>query len=251
MDRSLERKLDDLRSRIRKLDSAIVAFSGGVDSSLLMRVCREELGDRAVAVTAFSGDYPSAELSLARRIAKVMGAKHLTQRMGNSSRSNSSLCKGKVYNSLKELASRMKLKHVLDGSHADDAAEKGFSFVAARQAGVRSPLLEVGLSKAEVRLLAKELGLPNWDLPASGCSGELDPSLQEIKGGSGFKKLQAAKRYMKSCLKIKVPILCKSGKRLKIILSKEDLVKVARKMDAVRKRMKSLGFSDVLLCLTK
>ncbi len=251
MDKNLERKLADLRTRIRKLDSAIVAFSGGVDSSLLMRVCRDELGDKAVAVTAFAGDYPSSELSLARRIAKVMGAKHLMHKMSPRPRNGGAPCKGKVFTSLKDLAAHMKMKNVLDGSHRDDASENGFSFVAARAAGVRSPLLEAGLSKAEVRLLAKELGLPNWDRPSSGCSGELDASLQEIKAGSGFKMLQAAKRYLKSTIKVKLPILCKTGKKLKIVLSKEDMVKVARKIDAVRKRMKTLGFNDVMLCLAK
>jgi len=251
MDKNLERKLADLRTRIRKLDSAIVAFSGGVDSSLLMRVCRDELGDKAVAVTAFAGDYPSSELSLARRIAKVVGARHMVHKIAPYPGNGGTPCKGKVFSSLKDLAARLKMKNVLDGSHRDDASEKGFSFIAARAAGVRSPLLEAGLSKAEVRLLAKELGLPNWDRPSSGCSGELEASLQEIRGGSGFKKLQAAKRYLKSTIKIKVPMLCKSGKKLRIVLSKDDLVKVARKIDAVRKRMKALGFSDVMLCLSK
>jgi len=250
MNESLERKLDDLRGRIRKLDSAIVAFSGGVDSSLLMRVCREELGDRAVAVTAFTGDYPSAELGLARRIAKIMGAKHVIHKIEKRPDSAGPICKGKVYSSLKSLAARLKMKNVIDGSHTDDASEKGFSFIAARAAGVKSPLLEVGLSKAEIRLLAKELGLPNWDQDSSGPLTNGDTPFTDLHSGSGFKKMQAAKRYLASSFKITGAKLFKSGKKLRIILGKRDFIKLAKKIDAVKKKIYAIGFSDVLLCLS-
>lgn len=169
MNKTLERKLDDLRNRIRKLDGALVAFSGGVDSTFLMRICREELGEKAVAVTALSDNYPASELSLARKVAKILGAKHVTYASdsGGRIRGPANVCKGKMYSCLKSLAARMSVKNILDGSHKDDASQRGFSFLAARQAGVKSPLLESDLSKAEIRLLAKELKLPNWDKPSS------------------------------------------------------------------------------------
>ena len=78
MDKSLEKKLEMLRRRIRMLDSAVVAFGGGSDSTFLLRICREELGENAVAVTAIPKNYPKSELALAKRIAKVIGAKHVT-----------------------------------------------------------------------------------------------------------------------------------------------------------------------------
>jgi uncharacterized protein len=172
MDRTLERKLTTLRTSIRKLDGALVAFSGGVDSTFLMRVCREELGEKAVAVTTLSENYPRSELSVARRIAKIIGVRHLVinpakirgprppRRQGSGGNSN-------AYSAMKAVAMRMKLGNVLDGSHMDDAGERGRSFRAARAANVRSPLLESNLSKAEIRFLARELGLPNWDKPPS------------------------------------------------------------------------------------
>jgi len=259
MDKGLERKLQDLRSRIRKLDCALVAFSGGVDSTLLLRICREELGERAVAVTALSNQYPSAELSLARRIARVMGVKHMThaipfssvsQLKADKSEGQGGPCMGRVYPSLKSLAARMRIKHVLDGSHVDDASEKGFSFMAARRAGIRSPLLESGLSKAEIRLLAKELRLPNWEKPASAFSERKgkNPQKNDRSTRTELKRLESARKYLSS-KGLADFALVPRGESLCIITGKKNLLVLAGVMDAVRRRMRLLGFGNVVLAL--
>jgi uncharacterized protein len=225
MEKSLERKLKSLRKRIRKLDSAVVAFSGGVDSSLVMRICREELGEKAIAVTTVSEDYPSRELSIARRVATVIGAKHLTHKPEDDPAYKSS----NVYSSLKSLAMRLKLKNVIDGSHKDDVSDRGKSYIAAKTAGVKSPLLESDLSKAEIRLLSKELGLPNWDKPSSS------------KKKTPVEKAQA---YLKRLGMKNVKVTSKSGK---ITISTTSITKMARNHEKITRRMKDLGFSAVLL----
>lgn len=234
MDEILARKMDNLRKRIRKLDSAVVAFSGGVDSTLLMRICREELGERAVAVTVLSENYPSSELSLARRIAKVVGAKHLTIQTSAPNVPARALCSGKFFRSLKNVAARMRFKNVLSGSHKDDAAERSFSLLAAKHAGVKSPLLESGMSKAEVRVLAKELGLPNWDKPPSSSRKKDSKSLLRVR------KIEAAKRYLHS-LGIKRASILANGRRIFITGTKSDITRLSKNMERVKKKMKLLG----------
>jgi pyridinium-3,5-biscarboxylic acid mononucleotide sulfurtransferase len=248
MDRRLEKKLNMLRERIRKLDGAVVAFSGGVDSSFLMRICREELGEKAVAVTALSDNYPRSELSVARRIAKIIGVKHVVYdpckavceprppRAATAGRS----CN--VYSSMRCIAMRMKLKHVLDGSHQDDASDRGKSYLEARRAGVRSPLLESNLSKAEIRLLAKELGLPNWDKAASS-----HPASKRAHDAAGTERRLLACAYLRS-LDAKARVTLK-GNRAYVSVGGAAMVSLARRISIIRRKMKSLGYPEVYLKL--
>jgi uncharacterized protein len=237
MDKALERKLTSLRKNIRKLDSALVAFSGGVDSTFLTRICREELGEKAVAVTSLSGSYPRSELSIARRIARILGVKHIIvdnpeDGIGTSEPAEKS---SNIYSHLKSLAMRMKLKHVLVGSHLDDVTENGANITAARRARVSTPLLESGLSKGEIRLLAKELGLPNWDKPAS----------SERKKSGKPARLKEAKEYLRSVSRgaaVKV-----RGKKIVVLAGKNALSGIARRFSSLERKMKSLGFSEVML----
>lgn len=240
MDKSLERKLGSLRRRIRKLDSALVAFSGGVDSTFLTRICREELGEKAVAVTALSENYPKSELSLARRVARIVGVKHLVVDPASGAVKDDksvNVCRGgNIYSCLKSVAMRMKVKHVIDGSHTDDAPERGKHYLTAKRAGVRSPLLESDLSKAEIRLLAKELGLPNWDKPPS--------SSKSVK--KRMPNALDAKAYLASILpsaKVRV-----SGAKAVLFVAKRSVSKI--NLSEIERRMKLFGFTEVLLRLS-
>jgi len=248
MDKGLERKLGDLRKRIRKLDSALVAFSGGVDSSFLMRICREELGEKAVAVTALSENYPLSELSLAKRVARIMGIRHVVvDPVLIQAASQPQRCRrGSIYSSLKSLAMRMQLSNVLDGSHKDDAASKGASFLAARRAGVKSPLLESNISKAEVRLLARELGLPNWDKEPSSSKAH-KKAVRSILAASRTGS-RAAAEYL-TALGYDVTVRAK-GKTLIIFTSKRNLLTLAEHLACLEKKMKRFGFSEVSLRLS-
>lgn len=240
MDKNLERKLTSLRKRIRRLDSALVAFSGGVDSTFLTRICREELGEKAVAVTSLSNSYPRSELSLARRVARIVGVKHVVvdpaseafrREEGDGKNSN-------MYSFLKSLAMRMKLKHVLVGSHLDDVKEGGMNLTAAKRARVSTPLLESDLSKAEIRLLAKELGLPNWDKPPS----------SDKKPARPLSKLKAAESYLHSLSR--GALLKVRGKKAVIVAGKGAISVLAARLDEIERKMKAFGFSEVMLKLS-
>ncbi len=228
MSESVERKLERLRKKIRRLDSALIAFSGGVDSSFLLRVCREELGEKAVAVTTLSNDYPRSELSLARRVAKIVGAKHISFDSSEIRISDDS----DLYSSLKSLAMRMKLKHVLDGSHKDDEKDASERYKAARKAGLVSPLLESNLTKAEIRLLSRKLGLPNWDKPESNSTS-----------------IKKARKYLER-IGVKRMILRSRAKKLYISSTKANLLRIIKDLDKIRKRMRSLGFEGIFVELS-
>jgi uncharacterized protein len=168
--RTLERRIADLRS-------AVVAFSGGVDSSLVAAVAARALGNRALAVTAVSPALASGELGAAREVARVIGIAHETittvelEREGyrRNGRDRCYHCKTELYSRLAALAECRGYAAVLSGANADDLGDWRPGLNAAEEHGVVHPLLEAGIGKAEVRELARALGVPSAEKPASPC----------------------------------------------------------------------------------
>ena len=173
----LDRKWTELLDAIRSLDSCIVAFSGGVDSALLLKASVLALGDRAIAGTGLSESYAPEEMDEARAVAAEIGAVHVMvrtmeltdPRYANNSHQRCFFCKTELYAQLQAYAKQHGFAAVIDGTNADDLGDFRPGIRAANQLGVRSPLQEAGLTKQEIRDISQALALPTWDKPAAAC----------------------------------------------------------------------------------
>ena len=173
----LHRKLDRLREILTGMNSVVVAYSGGIDSTFVLKVAHEQLQDRALGVTAVSPTFPSLELEEAQRVAEEIGARHeIVQtdqlKIPEFTRNDAARCfhcKTDFYQLLNSLRTNRGTAHMVDGTNLDDLGDDRPGIRAAREWNVRSPLVEADLSKENIRTLAKELGLSNWDKPAAAC----------------------------------------------------------------------------------
>lgn len=177
--------MDDLSRRTAKLEeilgqlgSVVVAYSGGVDSTLLLKVCLDTLGaGNVLAVTATSETYPSQERDAAVRTANLLGARHRlieTSELAIAAFADNPPdrcyhCKRELFAKLKEIANEEGLSHVVDGANYDDLSDHRPGRRAARELGVHSPLQEAGLAKPEIRTLSRQLELATWDKPSFAC----------------------------------------------------------------------------------
>ncbi len=174
---SLAHKHRQLQQNLSSLGSALLAFSGGVDSTLLLKVCQDTIPGRFLAVTAKSDTTPQHELSDAARYSEEIGAKHLIIESDELSvpafienpPDKCYICKKQRYSTLGTLAGEQGLAYLVDGSNLDDSQDYRPGMQALRELGVRSPLMETGFSKTEVRQLSRELGLSTWNKPAYAC----------------------------------------------------------------------------------
>jgi len=200
----IEQKLAQLKTLFAEMERALIAYSGGVDSTLVAKIAYDVLGDCAVAVTAVSPSLLPEELEDAKVQAAEIGILHQviqTHEMDNPNYTENPVnrcyfCKSELHDTLKPLAMQLGYPYVVDGVNADDLRDYRPGIQAAKERGVRSPLAELGITKAEVRQLSQHLGLSGWDKPAQPCLSSRFPYGEEITVGK-LQRVGRAEIYLR------------------------------------------------------
>jgi uncharacterized protein len=245
------KKLDSLKEYIKSYDRVMVAFSGGADSTFLLKVCADELGrENVVAATGTSVTYTLDELRLARETAETLGVRHIvvdTDEMGNDSFSaNTGLrcyyCKNHLYSKLTDIARSEGIDAIFDGNNLDDAGDYRPGLKAVAEWGILSPLIAAGLTKDEIRRHSREMGLATWDRPANPCLASRIPYGSRITR----EKLEAVaegEEFIRD-LGFKIVRVRHHGAIARIEIPLQDVPRFLREdvRERVNARLKDLGF---------
>jgi len=173
----LQEKATQLHDLFREMGSVLVALSGGIDSTLALKIAHDILGEQVVAVTATSPTFPQIELEVVHTVSQEIGAKLVIAETNQlnlpafvqNDGARCYHCKTDLYTLLQKMKEELGASTIVDGTNSDDLGDDRPGMKAARELGVRSPFVEVGMTKHDIRTLAKQLGLSNWDKPAAAC----------------------------------------------------------------------------------
>ncbi|MCA9660292.1 MAG: ATP-dependent sacrificial sulfur transferase LarE [Myxococcales bacterium] len=253
---ALEGKLAALRAYIRGFSSAVTAYSGGVDSALVMAIAHEELGDAALACVGVSASLAAREERAALALAERLGARVRRvypeelrdPRYAANPENRCFYCKTALYARVAALASDEGIEAVFDGTNLDDlASDDRPGIAAARAAGVRFPLVEAGLSKADVRAAARELGLPVWDKPAMACTASRVPHGDPITAAR-LAQIEAAEDVLVELGFPEMRVRCHRDVA-RIEVPPERLGDLLGLREAIVPRLRALGFAFVTMDL--
>lgn len=251
----MEEKFEQLKTYLMNLGKLAVAFSGGVDSTFLLKVSHMVLGDNVIAITVNGAIHPRWEIESAKEIAEQIGVKHIildidifkNQNIVNNPPDRCYYCKLNVFSMIKKTAQDYGIDNVADGSNVDDIGDYRPGMRALRELGILSPLKEVGLSKGEIRALSKELGLPTWNKPPLACLATRIPyntritqeTLSMVELGEDFLRelgfTQVRLRHL--------------GNLAKIEVLPEDMPMLLELREKIVQRLKDIGYTYITIDL--
>ena len=253
----LDLKFQNLKNNIKSLGSVAIAYSGGVDSTFLLKVAADVLGDKVIAITAKSTTYPEREFKEAVKYIGDIGAKHIViiseeleiEGFAKNPIDRCYFCKKELFSKVRKVADDNNINAVLDGSNTDDVSDYRPGMKAANELKVISPLKDAGLTKDNIRELSKRLGLPTWNKPAFACLSSRFPYGNEITVEK-LSMVERAEQFLMD-LGFKQIRVRHHGDIARVEVNAEERNKFfdIELMDKVANELKSFGFKYVTLDL--
>lgn len=251
----IQEKLRRLKEILQGCQGAVLAFSGGVDSTFLAAIAREVLKDKLLLVTASSETYPQHEKKAALEAARLLGTRHQLiftrelsdERFVANSPQRCYFCKKELFGKLWEIAKELGFSSVLDGANYDDLGDHRPGMRAARELGVKSPLVEAALTKEEIKALSREMGLPTWDKPSMACLASRFPYGERITKEK-LLMVSKAEDYLRS-LGLDILRVRHHGNLARLEVAPPDFPRIISLAEEIEKELRSIGYIYVALDL--
>ena len=255
MTESTTNKLTHLKNKLQEMHQVIIAFSGGVDSTFLLAFSKETLGKQVTAITITTPLIPHEEIINAKKITKELNILHnilpinvlQLPAIKTNKKNRCYLCKKQIFTEIQNLAKESHKTIIIEGSTADDTTKYRPGIQALKELNIRSPLIEVGLSKQEIRQTSKKMGLPTWNRPATPCLATRFPYNTTITTQK-IKQIEKAEQYLKS-LEFPIVRVRHHNEIARIEIPKKDLPRIISKSEEINKKLKDIGFNFITIDL--